>query len=477
MTMRRAKIVATIGPASESEEQLRHLILAGIDVARINMSHGRREHHGEIVHRIRRVSTETGRPVAVMVDLSGPKIRTGEMREGIALEAGAQVRITSKEIEGDSMIFSSSYARLSQEVRPGDRILISDGEIELEVTGTTAEEVAARVIHGGPLGSHKGINLPGARLSIPSITEKDKEDLRFAIEQGADLVAQSFVRSARDCLEARDLMKRMGGAARLIAKIEKPEAVDDFANILDAADGVMVARGDLAVETSTERVPVIQKKILSDALLAQKLTITATQMLQSMIENPRPTRAEASDVSNAILDGSDAVMLSGETAVGRFPVEAVSMMDRIIRATEEMGAPAREVMREAMKGSHSGSFGRAIAEAAVYAADEIGSRMIVVITQSGQIARRLAALRPGQRILAFTALERTHRQLAASWGVEPYMLDCSADAEDFLARTDCALMERGLASRGENVVVMAGRLKDLTISLSMKLHTVGDLNS
>ncbi|MEW6206818.1 MAG: pyruvate kinase [Acidobacteriota bacterium] len=475
--MRRAKIVATIGPASQSDEQLRRLMLAGMDVARINMSHGRREHHGEIINRIRRISTEIDRPVAIMVDLSGPKIRTGEMRADAALEAGVEVRITSEEIEGDSLRFSSSYARLSQEVRPGDRILISDGEIELQVVGTTANEVMARVIHGGPLGSHKGINLPGARLSIPSITEKDIEDLQFAIERGADLVAQSFVRSAKDCLEARDLIKRMGGAARLIAKIEKPEAVDDFANILDAADGVMVARGDLAVETSTELVPVIQKKILSQALLAQKLTITATQMLQSMIENPRPTRAEASDVSNAVLDGSDAVMLSGETAVGRFPVETVEMMDRIIRATEEMGAPAREVMREAMKGSHSGSFGRAIAEAAVYAADEIGSPVIVVITQSGQIARRAAALRPAQRIVAFTANERTHRQLAASWGVEPYMLkDCSADAEDFLARTDCALMERGLAGRGENVVVMAGRLKDLTISLSMKLHTVGDLN-
>ncbi len=475
--MRRAKIVATIGPASESEEQLRRLILAGMDVARINMSHGQREHHGKVIARIRRVSQEIDRPIAVMVDLSGPKIRTQEMRASTLLEEGAEVLITSEQIEGDSQRFSSNYVLLSKEVQSGDRILISDGEIELQVVGTTGTDVIARVVHGGPLGSHKGINLPGARLSIPSVTEKDIEDLQFAIEQGVDLVAQSFVRNAKDCREARDLIKQFGGSARLIAKIEKPEAVDDFANILDSADGVMVARGDLAVETSTERVPVIQKKILADALLTQKLSITATQMLQSMIENPRPTRAEASDVSNAILDGSDAVMLSGETAIGRFPVETVEMMDRIIRATEEMGAPARDVIREAMKGSHSGSFGRAIAEASVYAADEIGCRLIVVITQSGQIARRLAALRPRQRIVAFTAIELTRRQLAASWGVEPYLLKgCSAESEDFLARTDCALMERGLAGRGENVVVMAGRLKDLTISLSMKLHTVGDLN-
>ena len=322
--MRKAKIVATIGPASESEEKLRALMLAGMNVARVNMSHGEREHHGEVIQRIRRVASELHQPLAIMLDLSGPKIRTGKLRDGeVYLDEGATVRITTEEIIGDATRFSANYPLLAREVKAGDRILISDGEIELEVISTTDTEVTARIIHGGVLGEHKGINLPGAHISIPSITEKDIADLRFGIERGVDLVAQSFVRTADDCYRARKLIEEFGGSARLIAKIEKPEAVDNLTVILAAADGVMVARGDLAVETSTERVPVLQKQIIAEALRAEKQIITATQMLQSMINNPRPTRAEASDVSNAVLDGSDAVMLSGETAVGKYPVEAV----------------------------------------------------------------------------------------------------------------------------------------------------------
>ncbi len=474
--MRRAKIVATIGPASETDAQLRALLLAGMDVARINMSHGEREHHGTVIERIRRVAAELNKPVAVMLDLSGPKIRTGRMREGeTRLDEGAEVRITAEEIEGDAERFSSNYPLLAREVRSGDRILISDGEIELQVVSTTASEVTARVVHGGVLGPRKGINLPGAQISIPSITEKDRLDLAYGIAQGVDLVAQSFVRNAADCQQARQLIKELGGTPRLIAKIEKPEAVDDFANILEVVDGVMVARGDLAVETSTERVPVLQKKIIAETLVAQKLTITATQMLQSMIDNPRPTRAEASDVANAVLDGSDAVMLSGETAVGRFPVEAVTMMERIIRTTEEITNPAREVMRQATVGRGSGSVGRAISEAALYAAEELGSRLIVVITHSGHMARRAAAIRPQQRVIALTSVEQSYRQLAATWGVEPYLLACPVDADDLLARADHALLEWGLAERGETIIVMAGRLNDVTISHSMKLHRVGDL--
>jgi pyruvate kinase len=477
--MRRAKIVATIGPASESEERLRALILAGTDVARINMSHGEREHHGEVIARIRRVADELKKPVAVMLDLSGPKIRTGKLREGeVELKEGSEVRITSEEIEGDAARFSANYALLAREVKPGDRILISDGEIELQVLETTATDVIARVIHGGKLGEHKGINLPGAQISIPSITEKDIADLRFGISHGIDLVAQSFVRTADDCRRAQALIKEFGGKARLIAKIEKPEAIDDFANILDVADGVMVARGDLAVETSPERVPVLQKEIISKALIAEKRVITATQMLQSMIENPRPTRAEASDVSNAILDGSDAVMLSGETAIGRFPVESVAMMDRIIRATEEMPQPVSAWMRQTMYGRRSGSYGRAVSEAAVFAAEEVNCRLIVVITESGHMARRIAALRPGQRIIALSADEFVRRQLAVLWGVEPYPLDnCTPQSNDLLVCADRALLELKLARRGESVVVMAGRLNDVTISLSMKLHVVGEFTN
>ncbi|MEN3332336.1 MAG: pyruvate kinase [Blastocatellia bacterium] len=474
--MRRAKIVATIGPASESEEKLRALMLAGMNVARVNMSHGEREHHGEVIKRIRRVAAELHQPLAIMLDLSGPKIRTGKLRDGeVHLDEGAMVRITTEEIVGDATRFSANYPLLAREVKAGDHILISDGEIELEVISTTETEVTARVIHGGPLGEHKGINLPGVHISIPSITEKDVADLRFGIDHGVDLVAQSFVRTADDCARARQLIEEFGGTARLIAKIEKPEAVDNFTAILAAADGVMVARGDLAVETSTERVPVLQKLIIAEALLAEKQIITATQMLQSMINNPRPTRAEASDVSNAVLDGSDAVMLSGETAVGKYPVEAIEMMDRIIRATEEMAQPASTLMRQTVFGRRSGSYGRAVSEGAIFAAEEAGCRLIVVITQSGHMARRIAALRPRQRIIALTPSATSLRQLAILWGVEPFLLEeCPPASDDLLRRADRALLEYELAERNEAVVVMAGRLNDVTISLSMKLHQVGE---
>ena len=475
--MRRAKIVATIGPASESEDKLRQLMLAGMDVARVNMSHGEREHHGEVIKRIRRVAAELDRPLGIMLDLSGPKIRTGKLRGGEAvLEDGAEVRITTEQIEGDASRFSASYSSLARDVKPGDRILLSDGELELRVLSTTATDVIAQVLHGGTLGEHKGINLPGAQLSIPSITEKDIIDLKFGVEHGIDLVAQSFVRRAEDCLQARRLIDELGSKARLIAKIEKPEAIDDFANILEASHGVMVARGDLAVETSTERVPVLQKQIIRDALIAEKQVITATQMLQSMIENPTPTRAEASDVSNAILDGSDAVMLSGETAIGRFAVESVSMMNRIICATEEMGQPAGEMMRRAIVSNRSGSNTRAIAEAAAFAAEEIGCRLIIVVTQNGYMARRIAALRPKQRIIAFTEIEQTRAQLAAVWGVEPYFPCPGGDpSDDMLVRADRSLLDCKLAERGESVVIMAGQLKDKSLSLSMKVHTIGEL--
>jgi pyruvate kinase len=477
--MRRAKIVATIGPASESIEQLRALMNAGMDVTRINMSHGTREHHGEVIRRIREVAEQLKKPVAVMIDLSGPKIRTGNLRDGAAeLETGAEVRITTEEIEGDATRFSANYPLLAREVKPGDRILLSDGEIELEVLSTTDEEVTTRVIHGGTLGNHKGINLPGAQISIPSITEKDVDDLRFGIEAGADLVAQSFVRSAADCERAKALISSLGSRARLIAKIEKPEAIDDLTNILNIADGVMVARGDLAVETSTEQVPVLQKKIIAEALSANKTIITATQMLQSMIESPRPTRAEASDVSNAILDGSDAVMLSAESAIGRFPVEAVKTMDKIIRATEAMNSPAQTAMRQTIFGRQSGSLGRAISEASLFAAEEIGCQLIIVITQSGHMARRIAALRPRQRIIALTPLVESYRQLAVSWGIEPYLLEsCTIESQELLAKADCAILEYGIATRGETVVMMAGRLEDVALSLSMKVHRVGDVVS
>ena len=451
-------------------------MLAGMDVARINMSHGERQHHSEVIDRVRSVADDLNRPAAILLDVSGPKIRTGKMRDGeVHLQDGSEVRITAEEIDGDATRFSTNYPLLAHDVHAGDRILIDDGQIELQVLQSTATEVIARVIHGGVLSDHKGINLPGVNVSIPSITEKDVADLRFGIERGVDLIAQSFVRTADDCRRARELIGQFGGKARLIAKIEKPQAVDDFANILDVADGVMIARGDLAVETSPERVPMLQKKLIRDCLIAQKLTITATQMLQSMIESPRPTRAEASDVANAILDGSDAVMLSGETAIGRFPVEAVAMMYRIICSTEEVDVPARDMKGRGMFGRSSGAPGRAVAEAAVLAAEEAGCRLIVVITQSGNMGRRVAALRPAQRIIALTQNDLTRRQLAVTWGVEPYRLSEGSIEEGLLPLADRALLEHKLAERGETVVVMAGRVPDVVIALSMKIHCVGEM--
>jgi len=490
VSMRRAKIVATIGPASDSEEKLRDLLQAGVNVARINMSHGARERHGEVVTRLRRIAAESAQPMGILLDLAGPKIRTGRLRGGVAiLKDGAEVRITGEDIEGDARRFSASYPRLAQEVHPGDRILIDDGEIVLEVVDTKLGDVSARVIHGAPLGERKGINLPGSHISVPSVTEKDIADLQFGVERSVDLVALSFVRSAADCAQARDLIRKFGSRALLIAKIEKPEAVDDLSNILDTSDGVMVARGDLAVETAPEIVPVLQKRIIFEAMSAEKIVITATQMLQSMILNPQPTRAEASDVANAVLDGSDAVMLSGETAVGRFPVEAVQMMDRIIRSAEEMGLPPSQLseggeiggfhsgpgMIHQLMTRHSGSQGRAIAEAATFAAAEVDSRLIVVFSKSGIMARHIAALRPPQRIIALTSSERTYRQLTLAWGLEPYMLEeLPPDSDAILASGDRTLLRHNLADAGELVVLMTGQLVDAAISSSMKLHRVGD---
>jgi pyruvate kinase len=490
--MRRAKIIATIGPASESEDTLRRLILAGIDIARINMSHGERERHGETIARIRRVEHDLQRPTGILLDLAGPKIRTGKLRGGTAsLIDGTEVKIIAEQIEGDARCFSANYPLLPREVHRGDRILIDDGQIVLEVLEGGDSYVMASVVHGGMLGEHKGINLPGARISIPSVTDKDVADLRFGIERGVDLVALSFVRSHEDCRRAQDLIRKFGGNVPLIAKIEKPEAIDDLTNILDTADGVMVARGDLAVETSPEIVPVLQKRIIYEALIAEKSVITATQMLQSMIENPQPTRAEASDVANAVLDGSDAVMLSGETAIGSYPIETVTMMDKIIRSAEEIRAPApadspaREnrpvrisdtpaYLFRRLRGRQSGSYGRAIAEAATFAAAEVNCRLIVVFTKSGIMARHISALRPSQRIIALTPSDQTRHQLALSWGVESYLLEEFAPfSDEILASGDRALVKHRLAEPGEMVVVMAGQFGNAAITSSMKLHRVG----
>jgi pyruvate kinase len=473
--MRRAKIISTIGPASRSPERLRALIDAGTDVVRLNMSHGTYDEHAAVIATVRRLSDERRKPVAILLDLAGPKLRTGQLRDGrpVELMTGSQIILTSEEIAGDATRLSTNYPQLVQEAPIGARILLDDGLIELRVEEKRDGEIVCRVIHGGRLGERKGLNLPGVMLSLPALTEKDHADLAFGLRLGVDYIGLSFVRSAADCQAARELIEQAGAQTPIIAKIEKAEAVKNLDEILAAADGVMVARGDLGVETSVESVPLIQKAIIAAANRSEKVVITATQMLQSMIENPRPTRAEASDVANAILDGSDAVMLSGETAVGAFPIEAVAMMDRIIRCAEQSPL-MRPRLAETVAGEHSGSSGRAIAEAAAFAAEELNARLIVVFTERGRMARHLAALRPTQRILALTQSPATERQLALVWGVEPRRFDFLPRSDELLAACDHLLLRQGWAAPGEIVVLIAGGITGLGISNMMKLHRVGE---
>jgi pyruvate kinase len=474
--MKKAKIVATIGPASRAPEKLRALFQAEVDVARVNMSHGTHEEHAATIKAVREVAAELDRPLAVLLDLCGPKVRTGALKDHqpVKLEANQLLTITTRDIVGDATLVSTSYANLPQDVSVGDRILFADGLIELRVEQVGKTEIVCRVVNGGELGEHKGINVPGVKLSVPSLTEKDRVDLSFGLQQGVDYVALSFVRSARDCVGAKTLIECLGASVPLIAKIEKSEALADLDNIIEACDGVMVARGDLGVETSVESVPFFQKQIISKANAAEKLVITATQMLESMTHQPRPTRAEASDVANAILDGTDAVMLSAETAVGTYPVQAVETMARIISYTER--SCRQERYREWVQGQQKGTEGRAIAEAAVFAAQELRACVIVVFSKTGIMARHLAALRPAQRLIAFTPSPRTCAALAAVWGLEPRLLDFDGRSYELLARADEVLLSSELAKRGETIIVMAGKLPEQpSISSMMKLHRVGDI--
>lgn len=475
--MRKAKIVATIGPASQSRERLRALVLAGVDVIRVNMSHGSHESHARTIATAREVASELGRPLAVLLDLSGPKIRTGALADGraVQLEAGGTLTITTRDVIGDSTIVSTGYKHLPNDVSAGDRILLADGLIELRVEHVADQDVVCHVVNGGVLGENKGINLPGVKLSAPSLTEKDRADLSFGLGQGVDYVALSFVRGARDCIGAKTLIEFLGASVPLIAKIEKREALDDLDAIIEACDGVMVARGDLGVETAVESVPFYQKQIISKANAAERLVITATQMLESMTHEPRPTRAEASDVANAILDGTDAAMLSGETAVGDYPVEAVETMSRIISFTES-SCVKTDNFRERIHAQQTGQEGRAIAEAAIFAAQELNARLIVVFSKSGTMARHIAALRPAPRIIAFTPHEKTYNSLAAVWGIEPHILDFDGRSTEMFSRADSELIRLGLAEKGETIVTMAGRIpQQPSLSSMIKLHRIGEI--
>jgi pyruvate kinase len=447
-SFRRTKIIATLGPATDDEAVLRRLIDVGVDIFRLNFSHDDRAAHGRRIALVRRLARESGRIVGVMQDLQGPRIRVGEIAGGkaIRLKAGAPLVISAQPVEGTARMISTSYERLPHAVREGDPVLINDGLIELRVTAVHRDRVETVVIEGGSLSARKGVNLPRSAVDAPALTRKDREDLRFGLEQGVDMVALSFVRRHQDAEPARRLMRERGQRVPLLAKIERPEALDNLDGILRSFDGVMVARGDLAIEVSPEKVPVEQKRIIERANAAGKPVITATQMLESMTRNPTPTRAEASDVANAVLDGSDAVMLSGETSIGRYPVLAVQAMDRIIRQAETLpvAAPA----------SHRRTRAHAVARAATTLAVEIGAQALAAYTRSGLTARTLSKLLPPLPIFALTDREAMARQLALWRGVCPLFVESTGHIEEVTAEIDGELRRRELLAPGDLVVIV-----------------------
>lgn len=478
-SMRRAKILATLGPASNTPETIESMINAGLNAVRINMSHGTQAEHAATIEIARAVAKKLDKPLAVLVDLSGPKIRTGKLKDGSAvfLQTDARFVITSRETEGTAGEVSTNFKELPKLVTEGARILLDDGAIELIVESISETDVATRVVNGGLLAERKGINLPNTKLPIPSLTDKDRVDLEWAMRQNVDYIALSFVRHAEDCREVKDLIKglnrRKVGRALLVAKIEKAEAIENLDSIIAATDGVMVARGDLGVETSPELVPVYQKQIIEKAVLHDKFVITATQMLQSMITNPRPTRAEASDVANAVWDGTDAVMLSAETASGQYPVESVATMKRIIDSAETVKTTK---LKRPVKFAENptGRTSQALCKAAAFCAREKLTDKVAVFTESGVMARRLSSIRSGLQTFALTNSDDVRSQLALIWGVAPFCHENSTTTEGMLKSGENTLIKEGAAENGETMVMMAGRLSGLGLSSSVIVWTIGE---
>lgn len=451
---RRTKIVATIGPATNSPAAIEALLKAGADVFRLNLSHGSTGDHSSAIASIREASKKLDKPAAILMDLQGPKIRAGRIAGGaMELRAGERVFVDASAEEGGGKVISTTYKDLHRDLKPGDRVLLDDGLLELKVFGVNGASVECEVVYGGVLKGFKGMNLPGVEVSAPCLTEKDVSDIEFGISKGVDYIALSFVRKVSDILALKDILKKRDADIQVIAKIEKAEAVDNLASILDASDGIMIARGDLGVELSAAEVPVLQKMIISKANETGRLVITATQMLESMISNPRPTRAEASDVANAVFDGTDALMLSGETAVGKYPVQAVETMVRIALAAEEAALSGKQMLR---RKKTAGTFAEAVAFAAKAAADEVGSKAVVVFTQTGDTARLISKLRPAMPLIAFTPLERTWRRLALVWGVHPFAIEFGSHTDEMICRGEAALLDRGIAEIGDTIVIVSG---------------------
>jgi pyruvate kinase len=466
---RRAKIVCTLGPATSSLEQITALVEAGMDVARLNFSHGAHEHHATAYRLVREASDSTGHAVAVLADLQGPKIRLGTFEDGpVHWPTGSQVCITTEDVPGTTERVSTTYKNLSDDVRVGDRLLVDDGKLSLTVVRVDGPDVFCLVVEGGEVSNNKGLSLPGVAVSVPALSDKDEEDLRFALHLGADFIALSFVRHPEDAELVRDIMRQEDISVPVIAKLEKPEAVENLEAIVEAFDGIMVARGDLGVELALEQVPLVQKRAVQAARERNKPVIVATQMLESMITNSRPTRAEASDVANAVLDGADAVMLSGETSVGAHPIGAVRTMERIIGAVESDHLWVPDVERRSR--SRSG----AIVRAAKDVGEALGVKALATFTQTGETARRLAALHPRQPLLAFTVDARVRSQLALSWGVETFLVPSVEHTDDMVAQVDFSLLSIGRLKVGDRVVVVAGSPPNTVGSTNLiRVHEVG----
>ena len=469
--VRRAKIVCTLGPATSSMERIRELVDAGMDVARLNLSHGAYADHEEIYHRVRQASDESGHGVGVFVDLQGPKIRLGHIKEGSTrITTGQSFTITTDALDGNNEIASTTYQGLPGDVSAGDQILIDDGKVRLRVTEVEGTNVHTQVVTGGRISDHKGINLPGVPVSVPAMSEKDIEDLRWGLHLTVDFIALSFVRSAADVEDVRAIMREEGVMLPVIAKIEKPQAIENLDEIIKAFDGFMVARGDLGVECPLEDVPFLQKRVVEKARRNAKPVIVATQMLESMITNPAPTRAEASDVANAVLDGADAVMLSGETSVGEFPIETVRTMARIISSTED-----HELHHMAAIDWQPRTRGGVIAKAAAEVAERVGAKYLVAFTQSGDSARRLARYRGSIQVLAFTPEPIVRSQLSLTWGVETFLTSEVDHTDDMVRQVDEQLLRIGRVQEGDLVVIIAGSPPGIPGSTNaLRIHRMGD---
>ncbi|WP_374010441.1 pyruvate kinase [Leifsonia sp. LS-T14] len=470
--MRRAKIVATLGPATSSYDNIRAIIDAGVDVARMNLSHGSYDVHEGVYANVRKAADDAGKPVAVLVDLQGPKIRLGKFEAGpYELAEGDIFKITTEDIIGTREISSTTFKGLPNDVKPGDFLLIDDGKVRVRVIAVDGPVVTTEVIVAGPVSNNKGINLPGVAVNVPALSDKDEADLRWGLKLGADLIALSFVRNAADIDRVHEIMAEEGRKVPVVAKIEKPQAVDALEEIIEAFDAIMVARGDLGVELPLEAVPIVQKRAVELARRAAKPVIVATQMLESMISSPVPTRAETSDVANAVLDGADAVMLSGETSVGEYPTVTVQTMAKIVTSTEEHG-----LERILPLGTRPRTQSGAITLAAVEVADFVEAKFLCVFTESGESARRMARLRSRIPILAFTPEESVRRRMSLFWGVESFVVGRVTHTDQMVAQVDEALKSTGRAVDGDKVIIISGSPPGIPGTTNdIRVHRVGDV--